>query len=93
MRGFLGLLGCKKKRVSEDIPADVAWLYDDESDDEDFDEEDDDPYPYIYVDFDDGVSDTSNDLDVNEAALIWASNGKDEDYTFGFTEDELEDAL
>lgn len=93
MRSFLGLFGRKKERVSEDIPADVAWLYDDESDDEDFDEEDDDPYPYIYVDFDDGVSDTSNDLDVNEAAMIWASNGKDEDYMFGFTEDELEDAL
>lgn len=93
MRGFLGLFGHKKERVSEDIPTDVAWLYDDESDDEDFDEEEDDPYPYIYVDFDDGVSDTSNDLDINEAAMIWASNGKDEDYTFGFTEDELEDAL
>lgn len=28
-----------------------------------------------------------------EAASIWASNGKDEDYTFGYTEEELEDAL
>ena len=32
-------------------------------------------------------------LSVYDAALIWASNGKDEDYTFGYTEDELEDAL
>ena len=32
-------------------------------------------------------------LDIYEAAQIWASNGKDEDYTFGYTEDELEDAL
>ena len=32
-------------------------------------------------------------LSVDEAALIWASNGKDEDYTFGYTEEELEDAL
>lgn len=32
-------------------------------------------------------------LNVYDAALIWASNGKDEDYTFGYTEDELEDAL
>ncbi len=32
-------------------------------------------------------------LDVYDAALIWASNGKDEDYMFGYTEEELEDAL
>ena len=32
-------------------------------------------------------------LNVYDAALIWMSNGKDEDYTFGFTEEELEDAL
>lgn len=32
-------------------------------------------------------------LSVYDAAEIWASNGKDEDYTFGYTESELEDAL
>lgn len=32
-------------------------------------------------------------ISVYDAALIWASNGKDEDYTFGYTEEELEDAL
>ena len=32
-------------------------------------------------------------LSVDDAALIWASNGKDEDYMFGYTEDELEAAL
>lgn len=32
-------------------------------------------------------------LSVYDAALIWASNGKDEDYTFGYTEEELEAAL
>ena len=32
-------------------------------------------------------------LSVYDAALIWASHGKDEDYTFGYTEEELEDAL
>ena len=32
-------------------------------------------------------------LSVHEAALIWASNGKDEDYMFGYSEDELEAAL
>ena len=32
-------------------------------------------------------------LSVEEAALIWASHGKDEDYMFGYSEEELEDAL
>lgn len=32
-------------------------------------------------------------LNVYDAADIWVSNGKDEDYTFGYTESELEDAL
>lgn len=32
-------------------------------------------------------------ISVDEAALIWASNGKDEDYTFGYSEEELEEAL
>lgn len=35
----------------------------------------------------------SETLSVYDAALIWASNGKDEDYTFGYSEDELEDTL
>lgn len=32
-------------------------------------------------------------LSVYDAALIWASNGKDEDYMFGYSEEELENAL
>lgn len=32
-------------------------------------------------------------LSVSEAADIWASNGKDEDYTFGYSTAELEAAL
>lgn len=32
-------------------------------------------------------------LSVYDAALIWMSNGKDEDYMFGYTEEELEAAL
>lgn len=43
--------------------------------------------------YDDDDEDTGESLSVYEAAEIWASNGKDEDYTFGFSEDELEDAL
>lgn len=35
----------------------------------------------------------NSSFDVDDAALIWASNGKDEDYTFGYTEEELEEAF
>lgn len=42
---------------------------------------------------DDSDDDDSEAISVWDAAEIWASNGKDEDYTFGYSEDELEDAL
>lgn len=42
---------------------------------------------------DEDDEDDSERLSVYEAAEIWASHGKDEDYTFGYSEDELEDAL
>ena len=32
-------------------------------------------------------------ISVYDAALIWASNGKESDYTCGYSEDELEEAL
>ncbi len=32
-------------------------------------------------------------ISVHDAALIWLSHGKDPDYTFGYSEEELEDAL
>ncbi len=37
--------------------------------------------------------DSKSGINVYEAADIWASNGKDEDYMFGYTEQELEDAF
>ncbi len=37
--------------------------------------------------------DGSESLSVYDAALIWMSNGKYEDYTFGYSEEELEEAL
>lgn len=52
-------------------------------------DEDDDEY----LDYDEDKFDDSEAISVDEAALIWASNGKDEDYTYGYSEDELEDAL
>lgn len=42
------------------------------------------------LDDDDNIDES---LSVYEAAEIWASHGKDEDYMFGYTEKELEDAL
>lgn len=35
----------------------------------------------------------SESISVYDAAEIWLSNGKDEDYMFGYSEEELEDAL
>ena len=37
--------------------------------------------------------DSGESISVDDAAQIWASHGKDEDYTFGYSEEELEDAL
>ena len=43
----------------------------------------------------DDESDVDDDenLDACDAALIWMSHGRDEDYMFGYTEEELESAL
>ncbi len=43
--------------------------------------------------YDEPDDEDDESLSVYEAAEIWASNGKDEDYMFGYTEEELEDAL
>ena len=37
--------------------------------------------------------DESEDLSVEDAALIWESNGYDADYMYGYSEEELRDAL
>ena len=41
----------------------------------------------------DEEDDDSESLSVYDAADIWASHGKDEDYMFGYSEEELENAL
>ena len=41
----------------------------------------------------DDIDEIDESLSVYEAAEIWASHGKDEDYMFGYTEEELEGAL
>ncbi|MGN0803916.1 MAG: hypothetical protein ACI4QI_06030 [Candidatus Coproplasma sp.] len=48
-------------------------------------------FEYHDWEYDDDRSDER--LSVYEAAEIWASHGKDEDYMFGYSEDELENAL
>ena len=37
--------------------------------------------------------DEDDSLSADDAALIWLSNGMDEDYTFGYSEEELSDTL
>ena len=46
----------------------------------------------IYHDWEYDEDDDEN-ISVYDAALIWQSNGEDEDYTFGYTESELRRAL
>ena len=48
---------------------------------------------YCASQYEDDEDDDGEGLSVQDAALIWASNGKDEDYMFGYSEEELEDAL
>ena len=80
-----------RKQDEDEHDSSLDWLMhdDDEDDDDDsFDDEDDFmPYPSELLD-DEGES-----LGAYDAALIWMSNGKDEDYMFGYSEDELEGAL
>ena len=45
------------------------------------------------IDFDDNDNLSGESLSVDDAALIWQSNGFDEDYTFGYTDSELRKAL
>ena len=42
---------------------------------------------------DNEYEDDEENISVYDAALIWISNGKDEDYMFGYSETELENAL
>ena len=48
----------------------------------------------FHDDFYDLDEDENNEsISVYDAAEIWASNGKDEEYMFGYSWDELEEAL
>lgn len=52
-------------------------------------EPDDHSYDWLGTEDDDG----DDSLSVWDAADIWLSSCKDEDYMFGYTEEELENAL
>ena len=49
-----------------------------------------DPIPY---DEDEDNDEWDESISASDAALIWMSNGRDEDYQFGYTEEELKKAL
>ena len=44
-------------------------------------------------DYEDDDYECEDSISVNDAALAWLCRGMDEDYTFGFSREELEDAL
>lgn len=67
------------------------WIFGKHNHDDDSDYTD--PINPDYEDDDDEDDDDDQTLSVDDAALIWLSNGMDEDYTFGYSEDELRDAL
>lgn len=47
----------------------------------------------IIDEYDNDDDDDNESLSVWDAADIWESSGRDEDYMFGYTEEDLEDAL
>lgn len=48
---------------------------------------------FIEYEEDEDEDEEEEQLNVYDAAMIWAANGKDEEYMFGYSEEELEDAL
>ena len=72
----------------------AEWFEEDfleEPDEDEYAEEEDDEFLPSPMGFDDDGD--GEGFDAYDAALIWMSNGKDEDYMFGYSEEELEDAL
>ena len=47
----------------------------------------------LYMGYDEDGESTAECISIDEAALLWASHGKDSDYTFGYREEDLDDAL
>ena len=47
----------------------------------------------LYEGYDEDGESTAESISIEDAALIWASHGKDDDYTCGYRVEDLEDAL
>lgn len=47
----------------------------------------------LYEGYDEEGESTEESLSADEAALIWGSRGRDEEDTFGYLEEELEEAF
>ena len=85
-------IGLFEREPGEEIPPGLEWMYGDSDDDDSEDEDEgEDEEDFIYSPVD--PYDSDDGLDAVEAAYIWASSGKDEGYTFGYSEEELEGAL
>lgn len=72
---------------------DYIGLDDDDEEDEDEDEEEDE-IDFVFS-FGEGLFDDEDDsesMDADDAAYAWMSRGKDEDYMFGYSEEELENS-
>ena len=82
----------KNKRIMSIIDnLESDYEYDEDEDDED--EYDEDEYDEDGYDEDEYDDDCEERISVYDAADIWIAKGKDEDYMFGYSEEELEDAL
>ncbi len=70
------------------------YLGDDDDDEDEDDDEEEDEIDFVFGFgedlFDD--EDDSESMDADDAAYAWMSRGKDEDYMFGYSEEELENS-
>ena len=88
----------RKMSTANTKPSD-DWIEDyledeDDEDDDDIDNDEDD-YPYLVFNPLEGLFDDNDDserIDASDAAYIWMSRGKDDDYAFGYSDDELENS-
>ena len=74
----LDSLSSSDRKEVEDFMEQQNILFGYDEDDEDYEDDEDDEY--------------DERLSASDAADIWMSRGKDEDYTFGYSDDELEEA-
>lgn len=86
--GAAVVAGAKPKSISDGSGSD-----DDYEPDDDYETVDGDEEPEYSGEWEDNEEDDGETLSEDDAALIYGSRGMDEDYTFGYDEDELKDRL